>query len=82
LSAEQVTTAPWPAASCSPIQAAIRRSHGQRSSSSRGVPAAILARFSSGCRSSPSTKAHPVRATIAAATEVLPTPETPITTKV
>ena len=77
-----MTTAPRPAASCSPIHAAMRRSHGHRSSSVSGVPAAIFARFASGWRSSPSWKAQPVRSTSACATEVFPTPDTPITTRV
>jgi hypothetical protein len=80
LSAEQVTRNDAPARSCSPITSATRRSHGQRSSSSRGVPAAIFATLASGCSSSPSMCSQPSRRASSTATLVFPEPDTPMTT--
>ena len=55
-------------------------SQGQRSSSVRGVPAAIFFTLAMGCRESPSTKGTPSRSASPLAMVVLPDPATPITT--
>ena len=56
------------------------RSHGHRSSSVSGTPAAILATLASGWNASPSAYVQPSAAASPVATVVLPTPDTPITT--
>lgn len=75
--AEQATTRPLaePASSRPTVP-----SQGARSSSFRGVPAAILAMFSTGCRESPSANGRPSSCATRAPIVVLPQPETPITT--
>ena len=55
------------------------RSHGQRSSSVRGWPAAILATLAAEWNASPSAYVQPSTADRPLATVDLPTPETPIT---
>jgi hypothetical protein len=73
-SAEQATTT-------SPVAAAsaTTSSHGIRSESSSGRPAAIFALFAAGCRSSASTKDRPSRSATAEPVADLPAPDTPVT---
>src|SRR5579859_6208514 len=63
----------------SSIQAAMARSQGQRSSSASGTPAAILATFAAGWKSSASANRQPSRPASSAPTVVLPLPDTPAT---
>src|SRR5437879_10124853 len=64
------------------MRPAIAPSHGQRASSSGGVPPRIFSTLAGGCRSSPSRKCTFNRPASMAATVVLPQPETPITTTI
>src|SRR3954463_10192296 len=57
-------------------------SHGQRSPSSSGMPAAILATFSFGWYSSPSINRQPRRRARSSPMVVLPAPDTPISTTI
>ena len=56
-------------------------SHGTRSASVSGTPAAIFATFCGGCRSSPSARSQPSRPASSPATVDFPQPDTPITTR-
>ena len=58
-----------------------RTSHGARSSSVSGWPAAIFSRLASGCRSSPSMNCAETAVASAAPMEDFPHPDTPIMTK-
>src|SRR6476620_8339984 len=58
----------------------ISASQGARSSSSSGVPEAILSMFDCGCSESPSRNSAPRRSAMAAPTVLLPQLVTPITT--
>src|SRR6478752_118505 len=58
----------------------ISASQGARSSSSSGVPEAILSMFDCGCSESPSRNSAPRRLAMAAPTVLLPQLVTPITT--
>ena len=61
------------------VQCSARSSHGQRSASSSGMPAAIFATFAAGWYSSASMKRQPSACASASPMVVLPAPETPIT---
>ena len=61
----------------SSIQEPMARSHGQRSSSVSGWPAAILATLASEWNSSPSAKSQPIAVAMPLATVVLPDPGHP-----
>src|SRR5690606_2664746 len=75
-SAEQETTRPESAFErCSPILS----SHGQRSSSCSGIPAAIFSTLDGGCSTSPSRKSKPSARARRSPIVVFPEPETPIT---
>ncbi len=80
LRAEQETTAPTPRRVVSRIQPARALSHGSRSWSSRACPAAILAMFVAGWKSSPSTKGTSSRPASSLPRVVLPEPDTPMIT--
>src|SRR5262245_41635304 len=60
----------------------MRSYQGQRSSSVRGIPLAILATLAFGCRSSASTKVQPSSCASTRPTVVLPQPDTPISTTI
>ena len=62
------------------IQSAIRFSHGHRSSSVSGTPAAIFATLAGGWKSSASAYGQPSRRVSSTATVVLPEPATPMIT--
>ncbi len=80
-SAEHVTTVDSPASSRAVIQSRIAASHGARSASVSGRPAAIAATLAGGWKSSPSAIGRPSRAARGTATVDLPEPDTPITTR-
>src|ERR1700733_82454 len=82
LIAEHVTTADSPRAMRSSIRAVMARSHGWRSASVSGIPAAILAMFAAGWNASASANGHPRRAASASPTVVLPLPDTPATIRI
>jgi hypothetical protein len=82
LSAEQVTTTERPVASRWSIHPPMVRSHGQRSSSSSGWPAAIFSTLARGWKSSPSANSQSSRSARRSATVVFPEPDTPMTTTV
>src|SRR5205814_4470429 len=82
LSPEQDTTAGSWAARRASIQSPSAASHGHRSSSVNGCPAAILARFAAGWKSSASAYVQPRAPAIIAPTVVFPLPDTPVTTTI
>src|SRR3954453_1944331 len=63
------------------IHSATRASHGHRSASSRGWPAAIFAMFAAGCMSSPSARSQPSLPASNPATVDFPLPDTPMITR-
>ena len=66
----------------SSIQAAMARSHGQRSSSVSGIPARIFSTFAAGWKSSASANRQPRRPASMAPMVVLPLPDTPATIRI